>query len=101
VVEKRRQVAELMDTIGLRYLPGTATFYFFVSILPSRLLSEEFCTRLLLEDHISVVPGKGYGESCDRFIRLSIGTESLEDIERGLLKLKELIDKTSEGALAV
>ena len=101
VVEKRRRVTELMDTIGLQYLPGSATFYFFVSIAPSRLLSEEFCTRLLMEDHISVVPGKGYGDSCDQFVRLSVGTESLADIEHGLLKLKELINKTSEGAHAV
>ncbi len=101
VVEKRRQVAELMDKLGLQYLPGSATFYFFVSIAPSSLLSEEFCTRLLMEDHVSVVPGKGYGESCDRFVRLSVGTESLADIERGLLKLKALITKTSQGALAV
>ncbi len=101
VVEKRRQVAELMDKLGLQYLPGSATFYFFVSIAPSSLLSEEFCTRLLMEDHVSVVPGKGYGESCDRFVRLSVGTESLADIEHGLLKLKALITKTSQGALAV
>jgi len=95
VVQKRKQVAELMDELGLSYLPGTATFYFFVSTAPSKLSSEEFCTRLLLEDHVSVVPGKGYGDSCDEFVRVSVGTEALEQIEEGLRKLKELIIKTS------
>lgn len=95
VVEKRQSVARIMDRMGIEYLPGSATFYFFVSIAPTKLSSEEFCTRLLMEDHISVVPGKGYGDSCDQFVRLSVGTESLEDIEHGLVKLKELIDKTS------
>jgi aspartate aminotransferase/aminotransferase len=98
VVKKRKQVAELMDQLSLRYLPGSATFYFFVSIAPSKLTSEEFCTRLLMEDHVSVVPGRGYGESCDGFVRLSVGTESLADINDGLLKLKKLIDATAAVA---
>jgi aspartate aminotransferase/aminotransferase len=41
------------------------------------------------------VPGVGYGRSCDAFVRVSVGTESLEDIERGLVRLKGLIDQTS------
>lgn len=95
VVRRRRMVAEFMDEIGLNYLPGPATFYFFVSIAPSRLTSEEFCTRLLLEDHVSVVPGSGYGGSCDSFVRVSVGTESLDDIKAGLISLRGLISKTS------
>jgi aminotransferase len=95
VVEKRRRLAEFMDRLGLRYLPGSATFYFFVEIAPSRLGSEEFCTRLLNEAHVSVVPGRGYGESCDSFVRVSVGTETMEDIEYGLRQLKALVDATS------
>jgi aspartate aminotransferase/aminotransferase len=101
LVEKRQQVTELIDRLGLRYLPGTATFYFFVSIAPSSLSSEEFCNRLLMEDHVAVVPGRGYGKSCDRFVRLSVGTESLERIEVGLAKLKDLITRTSESTVKV
>lgn len=95
VVRKRREVADFMDELGLRYLPGAATFYFFVCIAPTRLTSEEFCTRLLMEEHISVVPGVGYGQSCDAFVRVSVGTESLADIKAALVKLQELIVKTS------
>jgi aspartate aminotransferase/aminotransferase len=84
-----------MDQIGLEYLRGAATFYFFVSIAPSKLGSEEFCTRLLRDELICVVPGIGYGESCDRYIRVSVGTASLEENMRGLDKIKELIRKTS------
>ena len=100
VVNTRREVAAFMDGLGLQYLPGAATFYFFVSIAPSRLGSEEFCTRLLMEDHVSVVPGVGYGPSCDSFVRVSVGTETLEDIKSGLTKMHELIKKTSGAAAA-
>jgi aspartate aminotransferase/aminotransferase len=95
VVCKRKQIAAYMDQIGLTYLAGSATFYLFVSIAPSQLSSEEFCTRLLQEDHVSVVPGIGYGESCDAFVRVSVGAASLEENQHGLRKIKELIEKTS------
>jgi len=94
LVCSRARIAKYMDEIGLQYLPGSATFYFFVSIEPSRLSSEEFCTKLLEEEQICVVPGMGYGPSCDRFIRASIGTATLTDNMYGLRKVKELIDKT-------
>jgi len=93
--EKRKVVSAHMDKLGLTHLPGEATFYFFLSIAPTKLTSEEFCTKLLTEDYISVVPGLGYGRSCDKFIRVSIGTASLDEIKFGLDKIKELVVKTS------
>jgi aspartate aminotransferase/aminotransferase len=93
VVIQRQEIAKFMDKIGLKYLPGTATFYFFVSIEGSSLSSMDFCTKLLKEEHICVVPGIGYGPSCNKYVRVSVGTEPLERIQHGLLKLKELIDK--------
>ena len=95
IVEKRRAVARIMDEIGLQYLSGEGAFYFFVSLSPSRLGSEEFAMRLLVDDHVSVVPGVGYGESCDKFVRVSIGTETLESIRMALHKVKALADATA------
>jgi aspartate aminotransferase/aminotransferase len=83
-----------MQKIGLNPIEGSSTFYFFVSISPSKLNSVDFCTKLLQEEYIAVVPGIGYGESCDKFIRVSIGVAPMDEIKRGLLKIKELIDKT-------
>jgi aspartate aminotransferase/aminotransferase len=95
VVEQRAQLSRYMKEIGLDHMPGTATFYFFVSIAPSKLGSEEFATSLLQNDLVSTVPGLGYGNSCDKYIRVSIGTMSLDDNSYGLRKIKELIEKTS------
>jgi aspartate aminotransferase/aminotransferase len=91
----RKETAEYMNSISLNYLAGEATFYFFTSIKDSKLSSEEFAMRLLKEQNVSVVPGVGYGKSCDKFIRISIGTESLERIKKGLDTIKDLIVKTS------
>jgi aspartate aminotransferase/aminotransferase len=84
-----------MDSIALRYLPGNTTFYFFVSISPSKLSSNDFCLKLLHENSISVVPGIGYGFSCDKFIRLSIGSESMDRIKKGIDTIKKLISTSS------
>jgi aspartate aminotransferase/aminotransferase len=95
LIEMRRRVQQHLDEIGLASLPGTATFYLFVSIEPSKLGSEAFCTRLLKEDHVSTVPGVGYGKSCDRFIRISVGTEPWDRILKGLAAVKSLVDRTA------
>ena len=53
-------------------------------------------TELLLNNYnISCVAGIGYGVSCDKFLRISIGTESLNRIKKALTIVKNLIDKTS------
>lgn len=95
VVRRRRELSQFMDEIGLRRLPGDATFYFFVSIAPTTLTSDEFCTRLLREHGVSVVPGIGYGKSCDRFVRVSVGTETMDRTRAALRTMKALIDQTS------
>ena len=95
LVMKRRQIADYMNSLSLEFLPGSTTFYFFVSIGESKLNSEEFCWKLLQENHVSVVPGIGYGKSCDNFIRLSLGSENIERVKQGIQLIKNLIDATS------
>ncbi len=95
VVRRRRELGKYMTEIGLDRLPGDATFYFFVSIAPTRLTSDEFCTRLLDEHGVCVVPGIGYGKSCDRYVRVSVGTESMDRMRGALRTMKELVDATS------
>lgn len=95
LIQKRKKVEEFMSLIGLQTLPGTATFYFFVSISPTQLSSEEFCTRLLYEHYISAVPGIGYGRSCNKFIRISIGTAATVEIKNALRTIKKLIQASS------
>ena len=94
VVEKRKEVAEYMDTLGITYLPGAAAWYFLASIEPSLLNSEDFCMKLLKENHVCTVPGIGYGKSCDKHIRIAIGTEPWDRTTKGLNLIKNLIEET-------
>lgn len=101
VVRKRAELGAYMKELGLSCMEGTATFYFFVRIDESGLRSEEFCHRLLREKKVSVVPGRGYGESCDGFVRVSVGTESMERTKRGIRAIRELIDEARPRAVAL
>jgi aspartate/methionine/tyrosine aminotransferase len=84
IADKRTRVAERMTSLGISALSGGATFYFFVSIGDFPASSLDFSLHLLLAHNIAVVPGSAYGASTERFIRLSIGTESEERIEEAL-----------------
>ena len=91
VMLKRLKVEKLIKEQGLKYMPGTATFYFFIEISESKLSSIDFCDILLEKFFVAVVPGIGYGPTCDGYIRLSFGTESLDRISRGLKSIAKLI----------
>jgi len=95
VVKQRFEVQNIFKNFNLKYLKGTAAWYFFVSIEPSNLSSTEFCTKLLYDYNISCVPGIGYGQSCDKFIRVCVGSESIARITVGIESICELIKKTS------
>ena len=96
LLKQRNEIAQYMKKLSLTYLPGKATFYFFVSISSSKLNSNEFCSKLLNEYHISTVPGIGYGRSCDNFIRISVGSESIKRIKSALKNIRKLIVLTSK-----
>lgn len=92
VVLKRNMIARHMDSIGIKYLPGSSTFYFFVDIEDFPHSSLDFALHLLLKENIAVVPGSAYGKSTSQFIRISVGTESEERIINSLNKIKSLIN---------
>ena len=91
IVEKRGRIARRMDEIGLHYLPGSATFYFFVGIGDYSGSVHDLALYLLLEKGISVVPGFAYGTTTERFVRVSIGTESEERIDHALQILHDVL----------
>lgn len=91
VTAKRARVAAMIDRAGLTQMAGSATFYFFVGIDNWPGTSVEFAESLLRERHIAVVPGAAYGKSVDRFVRVSIGTESEERIWEALQVMADRI----------
>jgi aspartate/methionine/tyrosine aminotransferase len=95
VVDLRNEVAGWLAAAGIDALPGTGSFYLFASLGRSSLDSAAFTDRLLRESAVAVVPGIAYGPSCDRHIRISVGTESPARVARGVAAVRDLIAATS------
>ena len=91
VINKRKIVENKMSEIGIDYLPGNSTFYFFVDIGEFSESTLDLSLYLLLYHNIATVPGSAYGESTERYLRLSIGTETLERIYDALLVIHNTI----------
>jgi aminotransferase len=71
---RRDLVVRRFNEIGLKcHLPGGA-FYAFPDIRPSGLDAKTFCTRLLHEQKVAMVPGTAFGESGKGFSRASYAT---------------------------
>src|SRR5262249_20609835 len=92
VVEKRQRIHRMLEQIGLEVMPGSSTFYFFVSIGNYPGTSTDFALSLLANKRIAVVPGSAYGQSTDRFVRVSIGTESEQRIRHALTEMRREIE---------
>ncbi|MFD4508057.1 pyridoxal phosphate-dependent aminotransferase [Streptomyces sp. NPDC058457] len=94
VVSTRNRMADLLADRGVQCLPGDATFYLFASLGESLLDSTEFAEQLLTRHGVAVVPGVGYGASCDRFVRVAVGAESEDRLVRGMHAIADLIEAT-------
>jgi len=94
-VKFRARVSSYLKENNFTFEEGEAAWYFLLSISPSQLFSDEFCMKLLNEYNVSAVPGIGYGESCDSYVRLAVGSEPWERVKLGIDRIKELIIKTS------
>ena len=63
----------------------------FPSIGSTGLTSDEFCTRLLLEQKVACVPGTAFGASGEGHIRCSYAT-SLENLTEALKRIRAFVD---------
>ena len=79
ILEKREIIVEYCKSLRLNILEGDSTFYIMLEINNTENIFD-FCMNLLLTDFVSVVPGEAYGESCSDYVRISIGTESIQRI---------------------
>jgi aspartate aminotransferase/aminotransferase len=89
---KRKEVKKMLDRLGIKYLPGDSTFYFFLDLREYSIEAKSFCLDLLQSDNVAIIPGNAYGNNLKDFLRISFGVESLERIEMGMLKMLEKLE---------
>ena len=91
--QRRDYVCQRLDKMGLTYPQPEGAFYVFVDISRFGMTSEDFCTRMIREGKLAVVPGSCFGT--EGFIRMSYCYSDAE-LQRGLDRLEAFIS-TLEG----
>ncbi len=91
---RRRVIVNGLNDIGLECHMPKGAFYAFPSIKSTGLTSDEFAEKLLLEDHVVVVPGSVFGECGDGHIRCCYAV-ALPDIEEALKRIDRFVKKHS------
>lgn len=68
---RRRFLLSELRSMGLECFEPLGAFYVFPSIRSTGLSADEFCSRLLQEQKVAVVPGNAFGESGEGHVRIS------------------------------
>jgi len=89
---RRRYLLNEFDRIGLPCFEPYGAFYVFPCIKKFGMSSEEFCTRLLKEEKLAVVPGTAFGDCGEGYIRVSYAY-SLENLKAAMERLERFISK--------
>lgn len=89
--QRRRLIVDGLNKIGLKCHMPLGAFYAFPSIKSTGLSAEQFAERLLLEEHVAVVPGTAFGAGGDGHIRCSYAT-SVEKLELALSRMGNFVE---------
>lgn len=90
---RRTMLLEGLETIGLPCFEPRGAFYVFPQVTQGcKMTSEEFCSRLLNENSLAIVPGTAFGECGEGFARLSYAY-SVKHIAGALERLEDFVKK--------
>lgn len=90
--KRRRFLMHEFQRMGIECFEPFGAFYVFPSIREFGMKSEEFATRLLMEEKVAVVPGTAFGACGEGFLRISYAY-SLEDLKEALGRLETFINR--------
>ena len=88
--QRRRYLLHELRRMGLECFEARGAFYVFPSIKKFGMSADEFCTRLLMEQKVAVVPGTAFGDSGEGYIRISYAY-SLESLKKALARVEAFV----------
>ena len=90
--QRRRFLLNAFKEMGIECFEPYGAFYVFPCIKEFNMTSEEFATKLLMEEKVAVVPGTAFGECGEGFVRISYAY-SLENLKEALSRIDNFIKK--------
>ena len=89
---RRKLIVNGLNTIGLKTFEPKGAFYAFPDLRSTGLSDDEFCNRLLKEEHVAMVPGNAFGDAGLGFARVSYAT-AYEKLEEALVRIDRFVKR--------
>ncbi|MCI5587749.1 MAG: aminotransferase class I/II-fold pyridoxal phosphate-dependent enzyme, partial [Lachnospiraceae bacterium] len=90
--QRRNFLMNSFKEMGLKCFEPFGAFYVFPSIKEFGMTSDEFATKLLMEEKVAVVPGTAFGGCGEGFLRISYAY-SIEDLKKALERIDRFIKR--------
>lgn len=88
--KRRRLIYDGLQNAGLKCFEPKGAFYIFPDITSTGLTSEEFAERLLMKEHVALVPGTAFGECGEGYVRCSYAT-SVANISEAIARIEHFV----------
>ena len=92
---RRRLVVKSFNDMGLSCFEPRGAFYAFPCIKSSGMTSEEFCTKLLEQKHVAIIPGNAFGASGEGYARVSYAY-SVEHLMEAIRRIREFLSENGK-----
>ena len=89
---RRRLVVKSFNDMGLTCFEPRGAFYAFPCIKSTGMSSQDFCTKLLEQKHVAIIPGDAFGASGEGYARVSYAY-SVEHLKEALKRIKEFLQE--------
>ena len=90
--QRRRYLIHTFNRIGMECFEPEGAFYVFTSIRRFGMTSDEFATRLLMEEKVAIVPGTAFGNCGEGFLRVSYAY-SLDNLKIALGRIEAFVNR--------
>ncbi len=90
--QRRRFLMNAFKEMGLECFEPHGAFYVFPCIKEFNMSSEEFATRLLMEEKVAVVPGTAFGDCGEGFLRISYAY-SIENLKEAISRIQKFVER--------
>lgn len=87
---RRRYTVSRFNEMGLTCFEPEGAFYAFPSIKSTRLSSDDFCEKLIMDKRVAVIPGNAFGDCGEGHIRVSY-CYSIDNIKKAADRIEEFV----------
>jgi aminotransferase len=96
--KRRRFLVHAFNNMGLSCFEPFGAFYVFPSIKSLNMTSDEFATRLLMEEKVAVVPGTAFGACGEGYLRISYAY-SIDNLRIAIERIERFVKKHQEAKI--